>query len=214
VADQTQADGHENSKVQTEVATLTVEGGIRRREVLDRAAELFAQRGFDATSINDIATATTIKKASLYHYFPSKQSILTAILEDGIAELLADAEKAAQIRDPAERIRGLLAAHLKSFRHKLPQVIVFLHERNALDPELTAGYLQQRQRYDSLYVDAIREGQQRRMFRDEDPAVLAYAVLGMMNWMVQWYNPNGRLSLDEIAEILEQCALGAISRPS
>lgn len=192
-------------------AALTAEGVQRRQEVLDCAVRLFAERGFDGTSINDIAALTTLQKASLYHYFPSKQSILAAVLEDGIADLWAAARTAAQIADPVERICGLLAAHVSNFRRRLPHIVVFLTERAKLDGKLGARYLARRREYDALYVDAIRDGQNAGVFRVDDPVILAYAVLGMVNWMVQWYDPKGRLSLDDLTHILQRCALGALS---
>jgi hypothetical protein len=109
-----------------------------------------------------------------------------------------------------ERIRGLLAAHLSNFRRKLPQIRVFLLERTKIDARLAATYLEQRRQYDALYIEAIRDGQTKGVFRVDDPVVLAYAVLGIVNWMVQWYDPRGRLSLEEVTTILQRCALGAI----
>ncbi|HEV7679852.1 MAG TPA: TetR/AcrR family transcriptional regulator [Candidatus Dormibacteraeota bacterium] len=187
------------------------EGRARRQEVLDCAVKLFAEKGFAGTSINDIAERTTLKKASLYHYFPSKQHILAAVLEDEMTALWATAQDIAQIGDPVERIRRLLAAHLSNFRRKLPQIRVFLLERAEIDAKLAATYLEQRRLYDGLYVEAIRDGQEHGVFRVDDPVVLAYAVLGIVNWMVQWYDPKGRLSLEEVTTILQRCALGAIS---
>jgi AcrR family transcriptional regulator len=195
----------------TRAVPLTVEGGVRRQEVLDCAVKLFAEKGFAGTSINDIAERTTLKKASLYHYFPSKQHILAAVLEDEMTALWASAREIAQISDPVERIRRLLAAHLSNFRRKLPQIRVFLLERAQIDSKLTATYLEERREYDTLYVEAIRDGQKQGVFRIDDPVVLAYAVLGIVNWMVQWYDPRGRLSLEEVTTILQRCALGAIT---
>src|SRR5258708_10904639 len=192
-------------------APLTAEGGQRRREVLDCAVKLFAEKGFDGTSINDIAAMTTLKKPSLYHYFPSKQSILAAVLEDAMAELWPAALEAAQISDPVERIRALLAVHLNNFRRKRPLIVVFLLERTKLDAASAATYFEWRRQYNAFYVDAIRDGQKQGVFRDDDPVVLAYAVLGIMNWIIQWYDPDGRSSLGDVTDILQRCALGAIS---
>ena len=192
-------------------APLTAEGGQRRREVLDCAVKLFAEKGFDGTSINDIAAMTTLKKPSLYHYFPSKQSILAAVLEDAMAELWPAALEAAQISDPVERIRALLAVHLNNFRRKRPLIVVFLLERTKLDAASAATYFEWRRQYNAFYVDAIRDGQKQGVFRDDDPVVLAYAVLGIMNWIIQWYDPDGRSSLEDVTDILQRCALGAIS---
>lgn len=188
----------------------TAEGGLRRQEVLDCAMELFAERGFDGTSLNDIAQRTTLKKASLYHYFPSKQHILATVLEDEMNALWDQAHEIAKIADPMERIRQLLAAHLSNFRRKLPQIRVFLLERTQIDTGLASTYLQKRRDYDALYIEAIKEGQKQGVLRVDDPVVLAYAVLGIVNWMVQWYDPKGRLSLEEVSAILQRCALAAL----
>jgi TetR/AcrR family transcriptional regulator, cholesterol catabolism regulator len=193
------------------VPAPTSEALVRRQEVVDCAAILFAERGFDGTSINDIADRTTLKKPSLYHYFPSKQHILVAVLEGEMSALWARAQEIAAISDPVERIRGLLEAHLSNFRRKLPQIRVFLLERTKIDAELGATYIEQRRQYDALYVEAIRDGQKQGVFRVDDPVVLAYAVLGIVNWMVQWYDPTGRLSLEQVTAILQRSALGAIA---
>jgi AcrR family transcriptional regulator len=191
-------------------APLTPEGEVRRQDVLDRAAELFALKGFHGTSITDIAASTPLKKPTLYHYFTSKQAILAEILDNGIRALLRDAAPAAAIADPAERIQALLAAHLTNFQDKLPQVMVFLLERHALEAANATSYLELRSQYDALFVDAIREGQAQGMFREDDPVILAYAVLGMVNWMAQWYDPAGRLPLSDISSIMQRLVLAAL----
>jgi AcrR family transcriptional regulator len=197
--------------------TTTIEGERKRREVLDCAARLFATQGFDNTSINDIAAMANLKKPSLYHYFPSKQSLLVAILTDGMDQLWADASAAAAIKDPVARLDALLTSHLHNFGQKLNHVAVFLLERRVIERfeaegEETRAYLERRRAYDQLFVDAIRAGQRKRVFRADDPVVMSYAILGMVNWMVQWYRADGALGLEEISAILRRSALSAVSR--
>src|SRR5258706_15846867 len=117
----------------SERTETTVDGERKRREVLDRAAELFATQGFDNTSINDIAHRANLKKPSLYHYFPSKHSLLLAILTDGMAQLWADGATAAAIEDPVARLDALLTSHLHNFGQKLAHVAVFLLERRVIE---------------------------------------------------------------------------------
>ena len=205
------------SDVVSERPDTTVEGERKRREVMDCAAELFARHGFDNTSINDIAHMANLKKPSLYHYFPSKHSLLLAILTDGMAHLWADASQAAAIKDPVARLDALLTSHLHNFGQKLAHVAVFLLERRVLerseaDQAETRAYLEQRRAYDRLFADAIRDGQKKGLFRQDDPVVLSYAILGMVNWMVQWYRVDGPLSLEEISGILRRSALGALAK--
>jgi AcrR family transcriptional regulator len=193
------------------------EGPARRSELLAVAADLFAAQGFEATTLVDIAKASGLKKASLYHYFSSKQSMLVAVLAEGIDELLGTAASAVTIENPAERLDALLRAHLQNFEHKLAHVSVFLLERRVMEREPANSrdakrYLKQRRAYDQMFVDCIRDGQASGDFRDGDPVVLAYGLLGMLNWMVQWYQPRGRLSMDEIGAVLRDCAHAAVAR--
>jgi TetR/AcrR family transcriptional regulator, cholesterol catabolism regulator len=196
----------------------TAEGELRRQQVLDSAAQLFASQGFESTTMQDIARESRLKKASLYHYFPSKHSILLEVLTDGMGRLLEEGRKAAQIPDPIERLDALLAAHLSNFGQKLPHVVVFLLERHVLSVAGTPSpkvvdYLTLRRAYDRLFSDAIRDGQEAGVLRPDNPVLLSYAVLGMVNWMVQWYREDGPMSLQEISAIFRQCALAAVRNP-
>jgi AcrR family transcriptional regulator len=188
----------------------------RRQEILDIAADLFATHGFEATTVTDVARSANLKKASLYHYFPSKNAIFLAVLAEGIDDLLENSRQAVGIADPVERLDALLAAHLRNFEHKLAHVVVFLLDRRAILRELPASdtddYLVKRRAYDRLFVDCILDGQAAGVFRDGDPVVLAFGLLGMLNWMVQWYDPDGRLTMEEIGDMLRSCANAAIRR--
>jgi len=196
----------------------TAEGELRRKQLLDSAARLFASQGFENTTMTDIARRARLKKASVYHYFPSKQSILLEVLADGMSQLWEEGRKAARILDPVERLDALLAAHLSNFSQKLPHVVVFLLERHVLEPisnqePQAVDYLAQRRAYDHLFSDAIRDGQEVGVFRPGNPVLLSYAILGMVNWMVQWYREDGPMSLAEISSVFRQCALAAVRAP-
>lgn len=187
-------------------------GAERRSEILRLSAELFADRGYHNTSMQDIAEAAQIQKASIYYYYKSKDDILSEILEMGVQSLLADGRAALQSSDdPREKLRELLRAHVRNLRRYFHQVIVFLSVRRALGgrPEFSP-YFEWRREYDKMYVDVIREGQQQGLFRDDDAQVMAFAILGSYNWLVQWWRPDGRLSIDEIHEILVGMALRAL----
>jgi AcrR family transcriptional regulator len=198
--------------------STTAEGDARRRLVLEKAVELFAAKGYQNTTLTDIADATGLRKPSLYHYFPSQQSSFVAVLGEGMDEIWTNAREAAQLDDLAERFNALFEAHLHNFRRRLPHVVVFLFEQPRLASEVSDEpairvYMEQRRAYDHLFIDCIREGQEAGIFRSGDPSVLAYGILGMANWMVQWYNPQGPLTTDEIGAILRECAVAAILSP-
>ena len=184
----------------------------KRRDILDVSAGLFASKGVDRTSMDDIGRACGLEKPSLYHYFPSKKAILGGILALGVDDLIADANGVleAGVVDPTERLAQLLRAHSRNFDRKLPHVKVFLLEERALDAPERQKYLDRRREYEQIIIDLITEGQDQGVFRPGDPTILAYGVLGMFNWMVQWYDPRGRTTAEEIGELLVAAAIGAV----
>lgn len=186
----------------------------RKSELLALAAQLFAERGFHNTSMQDIADVAGIQKASIYYYYASKDRILYEVLVEGVSDLLRDGREAvASSTEPDAQLQALLRAHVRNLRRNLHQVIVFLAERRALAgrPEF-AKYFEWRREYDAMYVDIIREGQAQGLFEDGDPRVMAFGILGSYNWLVQWWRPDGRLSIDEIHEVLARMALNGIRR--
>lgn len=171
----------------------------RRSLILEVAAALFANGGFDSTSMNDVAAAAGIQKPSVYHHFSSKEEILVYILDDGISRLLSEADRVMkEYDDPRERLEQLLLAHIGGFEDKKAQVTVFLLERQAAMVTARSKYIVKRRQYDQLFVRTIKEGQRQGLFRQGNPTVMAYGILGMYNWLIQWFNPQGRLPLEEI----------------
>lgn len=186
----------------------------RKSELLTLAAQLFADRGFHNTSMQDIADVAGIQKASIYYYYPSKDAILSEVLVEGVSDLLRDGREAvASSTEPDAQLQALLRAHVRNLRRNLNQVIVFLAERRALAgrPEFVK-YFEWRREYDAMYIDIIREGQAQGMFAEGDPRVMAFGILGSYNWLVQWWRPDGPLSIDEIHEVLARMALNGIRR--
>jgi|HubBroStandDraft_1064217.scaffolds.fasta_scaffold10883_5 AcrR family transcriptional regulator len=184
----------------------------RQRAILDVAAELFASLGVDRTSMDDIGRGCGLEKPSLYHHFPSKKAILSGVLALGIEDIVEDAYAvlAAGIPDPRETLEQLLQSHCRNFDRKLPHVKVFLLEARSLDRPERRKYLERRREYEKIIIDVIHEGQEQGVFRAGDPTILAYGLLGMFNWMVQWYDPNRGTSAEQIGQALVEAALGAV----
>jgi TetR/AcrR family transcriptional regulator, cholesterol catabolism regulator len=184
----------------------------KRLGILDASARLFASKGVDRTSMDDIGRACGLEKPSLYHYFPSKKAILTEVLSAGVDGLVSDAYAviADGAADPLRQLERLLESHSRNFDRKLPHVKVFLLEERVLDEPERQKYLDRRREYEHIVIGVIRDGQEQGIFRAGDPTILAYGILGMFNWMVQWYDPNRRSSAEEIGQTLVAAALGAI----
>lgn len=198
------------SKTEIETTDDAPVGEDRRGMILDEASLLFATKGFHATSMKELAVATGLHKATLYHYFSSKEEIMRQILERGINELIAGAEAAVQEPTPTAQLEALLESHSRSFERRLSDVSVFLLERRSLDPVFFSSYLKRRREYEDFFIRVIREGQRTGEFREGSPGLLAFAILGIYNWMIQWFRPDGRLTMAEIHAELLQSALKSV----
>jgi AcrR family transcriptional regulator len=184
----------------------------KREEIIRRAAEMMARNGPERTSMRDVATTSGLGKASVYHYFASKEELIAGILDEGIASLLEDAEAILHMDDPVAALRELLHAHVVN--HQRAEVVrashvIFLMQGHALaaaSPALS-GYMTRRRRYEHIFVEIIQHGQQQGVFVEGDARMLTYAVLGIYNWMIQWFVPGGRVGAERIHEILCDFAL-------
>jgi AcrR family transcriptional regulator len=173
-----------------------------RQEMLRVAARLFQQQGYDATSMNDIATALKLSKGGLYHHFQSKDEILFDLMNhamDLTQEQVLDPVR--RVADPEERLRLLIRLHVDvvlSARDR--EITVLLHENHPLPPSLRKQINARKKEYIHFMETVIGEVQKaRRTTRDVSARAATFALLGMINWLYQWYKPEGRLSPEQIA---------------
>lgn len=177
--------------------------GESRRDILRAAARLFQERGYDATSMQDVASALNFSKAALYHHFESKEQILFEIMSYGMdvfEEKVLGAVSA--IPDPEERLRACIARHVELVLSGHDrEITVILHENRTL-PADAGRQINARKKHYMVYLgELVKEVQQRRGLKRAavDPHLAAMALLGMINWMYQWYRPEGGLSAADIA---------------
>lgn len=174
----------------------------RYGEIVQAATTLFSKKGYEATSVRDIADAVHLKPGSLYAHIRSKEDLLAAIIERVTEEFYDRARPAlaADGRTPSERLRAFLVAHLTTIAENLPSATVFLHEWEGLDAERLAANRKHRIEYERLLVDLINEGVRAGEFRAVEPRLTAKAVLSVVNWAYTWYSPAGPLGVEEIAD--------------
>jgi AcrR family transcriptional regulator len=183
----------------------------RRQEFLAVAASVFVEHSFGRTSVSALARAFGVRKATFYHYFSSKEEVLQAVLKSGIINIYEDAREAVgQQRTPLAQLDALLDCHARHVERAGSLVVLYLVERHALSEPFQAEYLALRHRYDDLFVEVIRSGQTAGVFRDGNPRIMANGIIGMYNWLVQWYHPSGRLGIPEIHRHLRELALDGL----
>jgi AcrR family transcriptional regulator len=172
-----------------------------RQEILRAAARLFQQQGYDATSMNDVAAALKLSKGGLYHHFQSKDEILFHIMSHAmeITELRV-INVARRIEDPEERLRTLIRLHIGVvLSEEDREITVMLHENHPLPPALRRKINGRKKDYVHFVENLIAEVQrQRNSTSSVTPRAAAFALVGMINWIYQWYKPGGALTGDAI----------------
>ncbi len=171
-----------------------------RPEILRTAARLFRERGYDATSMNDISAALKLSKGGLYHHFRSKDEILYHIMnhamditEDRVLTPIRD------ITDPEQRLRALIRLHIELvLRARDREITVILHENHPLPPGLRKKVNIRKKGYIHYLEQLIMEVQRARSSKNVTHRAAAFALLGMINWIYQWYRPEGGLKEDDL----------------
>jgi TetR/AcrR family transcriptional regulator, cholesterol catabolism regulator len=192
----------------------------RLKQIFFAAAQLFCEQGYDATTMSDIGDAIGVTKAAIYHFVPGgKQDLLFAIINygmDTVDEMVI--APAREVKDAEQRLRAIITNHTKLVMRRSTEagynpVTVVVDEVARLSPA-------QRRKIDLRkrgYMDFVRETLQQ--LKDEgkikdrlDVTVVAFSLIGTIIWLGHWYRPDGRLSSDQVAEIICRMALGGILR--
>lgn len=186
----------------------------RFREIIGVAARLFAERGYHATSMDDIAREIGMLKGSLYYWIQSKEDLLKAILQGAMVETTAIAERIEAQDCPApEKIRMLMHAHLDSWIRNPNNYNVSLYETRHVDAATLAEVVASREGLEIVYRRMFREGARtgELTLRDEHVTLAVNSMLGMMNWFPRWYRPDGTASLAEIADLMADIVLNGLA---
>jgi AcrR family transcriptional regulator len=172
----------------------------RRRQLLRASARLFREKGYDGTSVRDIAQATGLQSGSWVYHFPTKQDILVAVMVEGLNDALARIETIAHLDLPPRRkFEALVRVHLDTILAPGQDFIpVVLYEWRSLHsaalPRVTAPL----RRYERIWKKVIHELQ----LRGEWPGrtrIDALLLFGALNWMARWYAPEGKLTVDQLS---------------
>ncbi len=191
-----------------------------RQEILRTAARLFQQRGYDATSMNDVAAALKLSKGGLYHHFQSKDEILFEIMNHAM-QMTEDRvlNPVRGIADPEERLRALIRLHIElvlSPRDR--EISVMLHENHPLPPALRKRINARKKEYVHFLEKLMTEVQSKVQGRASysttakrvTPRAAAFALLGMINWIYQWYKPEGELQAQNLIPQFTDLIFGGI----
>jgi AcrR family transcriptional regulator len=183
--------------------------GARRSEISRAAASLIKEKGFNGSSMESLAKRLRIRKATLYYYFSSKQELLFETLIEAVGGALSRVERIVKSDATSrEKLRLFILDHIESIVENLEPVTVFLEEGRFLKRQYREKYVVMRDQYEKLLRAILTEGMAKGEFRRLDPKISGLAILGMCNWIIRWYNPDGSLSARDVAlqytDIIEQ----------
>jgi len=197
-----------------EPATASPRRTGRTAEIRAAAARIFFEKGYDATSIQDIANAIGILKGSMYHYIDTKEDLLFDVIQAVHEQGLRQAREWMEMPgSPTVRLRAAIEGHIESNLNNLEGVGVFFHDFPSLGAERRAEIIADRDFYDRHLRRLVEEGQASGDFSpDLDPKIAVMALLGMMNWTYQWFRPDGAWSARQVAVQTADLAIGGLGR--
>jgi AcrR family transcriptional regulator len=183
----------------------------QRDAILRAAARLFRERGFADTGMRDIAAAADLSAANLYHYFDGKNDLLFYCQDRALDRMLAALDAARRdSRSATERLRIVFTAHLQTLLDEIEGATAHL-QIDSLPPKLRDAIVKKRDNYERalrrLIADGIKSGE----LVDMEPAVVARAMLGAMNWTVTWFHPDGPETAAAVGEVISRFLVRGIA---
>jgi len=184
--------------------------------ILRTSAQIFADKSYHSTSMRDISRATRVSLAGLYHYCKSKEELLFLIQDHCFGRVLESFEqRIAGVDDPLEKLHVFIDNHLSFFAANMAEMKVLSHEAESLGGELHIQVSAKKEKYARLARRILRDVQERECKDVKiDLTVATYALFGMMNWIYNWYDPRGKLSITQLVDNITRLFLAGFASPT
>jgi AcrR family transcriptional regulator len=184
----------------------------RARDAIKKiAAQLIAERGYHSTSLRQLANEAGITLGTLYHYFPSKEELLSELIDDAMRPLLETLDRVGRRAeaDPVDALRQMVESFILIALEELGRALVLIadNELNALSPAPFERALRQRDEYEHAMLDVVEAGVRRGVFDVPNPKLAVYAMLAICNSVPRWYRFGGALSPEAAATVNAELAL-------
>src|ERR1051325_9144728 len=176
----------------------TTNKGKRASDIYRVAAEIMCHKGYEATSMNDIADAAGLTKAGIYHYIRGKEDLLFGIMTyamDNVETcIIAPAQ---EVPDAEERLRTIIERHTRSVLEGVGAITIVLEEMNALTPAHRRTITAKKRAYVDFIRQTLKQLAEEGKLRDVNPTTAAFSVLGMILWISRWFRRDGKISPQE-----------------
>jgi AcrR family transcriptional regulator len=185
---------------------------MQRTDIIQAAAQIFREKGYHGTSMQDIADAVHLQKASLYYHVSSKQEILLTILDQALDLLIADMSAVMAEEIPVEeKLRRAVQVYVQRLTRDADLAAVLLLEHRSLNGKARQRHIQRRDRYEDLWRSLIKDGIERGVFHAKDERLAVFALLGVLNWTVTWYREDGQYTSSELADFFSSLMLDGLA---
>ncbi len=173
----------------------------RREEICDSIAHLFARNGYHSTSMRDIARELNMNASSLYHYFKGKEDMLFQLMNDAMDEALVTIEDICQAPIPPEKkLDRVLVYYTKYFAGEQEREILLVNEMSSLKGKYRTILLEKQRHYVHLIRSILDELVDQGKMKKMSSTTALFAFFGMVHYTFKWYDKNGLVSLDELAD--------------
>lgn len=186
---------------------------ISKSEIVETARRLFRAQGYRGTTLDQVAAELGVTRAALYHWLPSKESVLCEIHEQVMDVLLEKLETILAVdADEVERLKAVLRAHVVIVAGNLDAITVFFQDEASL-PEGPAERIGVKKRhYDHAVEALVKAAQETGAIRaDLDAKLIVKSLMGMCNWLYQWFDPSGPATADDVADHVILMALDGLT---
>jgi TetR/AcrR family transcriptional regulator, cholesterol catabolism regulator len=185
---------------------------LSQQAILSVAAELFARDGFGSTSLEDLAKTLGVTKGALYYHVKNKEEILRLIFLQILNVAEEPLRKITESAVPSkEKLAQAIIHHCAVAANRSPAMTVFYREGSHLTGPFGREIINRKKAYEGFIETILQEGIDRAVFRkDLDPKIITFAILGMTNWLSQWYKPRGKYNPAQIADIFNHLLIGGL----
>jgi AcrR family transcriptional regulator len=176
-----------------------------REKIRDAAVKLFAEMGYHAAPLRDIASLAGIQAASIYYHYPSKQALLVEIMDTHMRQLNANLEHILeQSSGVAEKLYETIAGHIRLHTTYKAEFFIIDTEIRALDEETRPRIMALRDEYEHLLQQLLQQGMDEGVLRNSDVKVTSYALIAMCTEVASWFRAQGRLTVQQVIDIYSQ----------
>jgi len=186
-----------------------------RDQVIKAAIDLFSIKGFNGTSIRAIANAMGMSISNIYHYFGNKEGLMLAILEQSSKRLLETLQQVSEKEiDPLDRFKLLVESHVRLSEVFRKESKIFFIDEDHLSPDGNDRNRQNQREILNIYLKELQTLKGLGYLLSQNLPVLAFNILGVINWQLKWYRPDGPLSMDDVSKEIVSFVMHGLLGPS